>query len=137
MGDKWHNADFIPIFYPDLYYVLYWILGKYKYEELAVNPETPETCCKINYILIIHRDDSRLAPSQWETSLQSNTVSHWLGAKVELSVLMLKFVNGDVINSIKNVFSINNEMHYHFKRQSNRLHVHKCNNDNYKDKCSF
>ena len=27
--------------------------------------------------------DSRLAPSQWETSLQSNGVSHWLGANLE------------------------------------------------------
>ena len=27
--------------------------------------------------------DSRLAPSQWETSLQSNAVSHWLGANLE------------------------------------------------------
>ena len=25
-----------------------------------------------------NRADSRLAPSQWETSLQSNAVSHWL-----------------------------------------------------------
>ena len=31
-------------------------------------------------------DDSRLAPSQWETSLQSNAVSHWLGAKLESSL---------------------------------------------------
>ena len=30
-----------------------------------------------------HRDDSRLRPSQWETSLQSNTVSRWLGANLE------------------------------------------------------
>ena len=29
------------------------------------------------------RADSRLAPSQWETSLQSDTVSHWLGANLE------------------------------------------------------
>ena len=29
------------------------------------------------------RADSRLAPSQWETSLQNNTVSHWLGASLE------------------------------------------------------
>ena len=29
------------------------------------------------------RADSRLAPSQWETSLQSNAVSHWLGANLE------------------------------------------------------
>ena len=26
---------------------------------------------------------SKLAPSQWATSLQSNTVSHWLGANLE------------------------------------------------------
>ena len=30
-----------------------------------------------------NRADSRLAPSQWETSLQSNAVSHWLGANLE------------------------------------------------------
>ena len=29
------------------------------------------------------RADSRFAPSQWVTSLQSNTVSHWLGASLE------------------------------------------------------
>ena len=29
------------------------------------------------------RADVRLAPSQWETSLQSNAVSHWLGASPE------------------------------------------------------
>ena len=34
------------------------------------------TCC-------IPRADSRFAPSQWETSLQSNAVSHWLGANLE------------------------------------------------------
>ena len=33
---------------------------------------------------VIHfRADSRLAPSQWETSLQSNAVSHWLDADLE------------------------------------------------------
>ena len=34
---------------------------------------------------VIHniRADSSLAPSQWETSLQSNIVSHWLGANLE------------------------------------------------------
>ena len=30
----------------------------------------------------IHRADSRLAPSQWETSLLCNDVSHWLGANL-------------------------------------------------------
>ena len=32
--------------------------------------------------------DSRLAPSQWETSLQSNAVSHWLGANLESALHM-------------------------------------------------
>ena len=33
---------------------------------------------------VVYRADSRLAPtSQWETSLQSNTVSYWLGANLE------------------------------------------------------
>ena len=27
-----------------------------------------------------HRADSRFSPCQWETSLQSNTIFHWLGA---------------------------------------------------------
>ena len=34
------------------------------------------------------RADSRFAPSQWETSLQSNAVSHWLGANLESALLM-------------------------------------------------
>ena len=34
-----------------------------------------------------HRDDSRLAFSQWETALQSNAVSHWLGANLESALI--------------------------------------------------
>ena len=30
-----------------------------------------------------YRVDSMIAPSQWKTSLQSNAVSHWLGANLE------------------------------------------------------
>ena len=37
------------------------------------------------------RADCRLVPSQWETSLQSNAVSHWLGANLE-SVLQLPWL---------------------------------------------
>ena len=42
------------------------------------------------------RADSRLSPSQWETSLQSNAVSRWLAAKLESSpgfTLLLKDVS--------------------------------------------
>ena len=31
--------------------------------------------------------DSRFVPSQWETSLQSNTISHWLGANLESALM--------------------------------------------------
>ena len=37
-----------------------------------------------------YRADSRLAPSQWETSLQSNAVSHWLGANLESALQYIK-----------------------------------------------
>ena len=38
-----------------------------------------ESDCKIHH----HRVDSRLAPNQWEKPLQSNAVSHWLGANLK------------------------------------------------------
>ena len=38
------------------------------------------------------RADSRLAPSQWEMLLQSNAVSHWLGANLE-SALTISVVH--------------------------------------------
>ena len=34
------------------------------------------------------RADSRFPPSQWETSLQSNAVSHWLGANLESALFL-------------------------------------------------
>ena len=36
--------------------------------------------------------DSRLVPSQWETSLQSNAVSHWLGANLESALHTILFM---------------------------------------------
>ena len=45
----------------------------------------------------ISRVDSRLAPSQWETSLQSNAVSHWLGANLESA---LSFVAAAWLNHL-------------------------------------
>ena len=39
--------------------------------------------------LAIFKADSRLAPSQWETPLQSNALSHWLGANLESALISL------------------------------------------------
>ena len=38
--------------------------------------------------------DSRLAPSQWETSLQSNAVSHWLGANLDSTLKLSWMMTG-------------------------------------------
>ena len=38
----------------------------------------------------LYRADSRFASSQWEMSLQSNSVSHWLGANLESALLYLE-----------------------------------------------
>ena len=58
------------------------------------------------------RADSRLAPSQWGTSLQSNDVSHWIAANLEwdlqshsrwyknLIILKLAFVQSDIWNLV-------------------------------------
>ena len=46
------------------------------------------------WLLMLHcRADSRLAPSPWETSLQSNAVSHWLGANLESALHCEQIVN--------------------------------------------
>ena len=34
------------------------------------------------------RADSRFVPIQWETSLQNNTISHWLGANLESALYL-------------------------------------------------
>ena len=39
------------------------------------------------------RADSRLAPSQWEMSLQSNAISHWLGANLESALYVHRWVH--------------------------------------------
>ena len=51
--------------------------------------EIPWSSCGITVIYVIlyacniGRADPRFVPSQWETSLQSNATSHWLGANIE------------------------------------------------------
>ena len=41
--------------------------------------------------MTIIRDDSRLAPSQWETLLQSKAVSHWLAANLKSALIVIKW----------------------------------------------
>ena len=46
-----------------------------------------KSCLVCTWSSLLHKADSRLAPSQWETSLQSNAVSHWLGANLGSALL--------------------------------------------------
>ena len=52
--------------------------------------------------ILSFRADCRLAPSQWEMSLQSNAISHWLGANLESAPsfqvnITLKWMSKDLI----------------------------------------
>ena len=42
-------------------------------------------------LVVFIRADFRFAHNQWETSLQSNAVSHWLGANLESALFMYIF----------------------------------------------
>ena len=44
---------------------------------------------RVTWQVWLHRAHPRLAPSQWEMSLQSNSISHWLGAKLESALLQI------------------------------------------------
>ena len=56
------------------YFFLIFIFGE---------PLSWKTHTHICWLQNIHRADSRFVPSQWETSLLCNHVSHWLGANLE------------------------------------------------------
>ena len=51
------------------------------------------------------RADSRFVPSQWETALLCNDVSHWLGTSLESDVEMLlcQFLNAQFVLKISNM----------------------------------
>ena len=53
----------------------------------------------------MYRDDSRFAPIQWETSLQSNAISHWMGTNLESTLYVYNEIWGLIIN-----FSTNHAM---------------------------
>ena len=48
----------------------------------------------------IFRADSRFAPSQWETALLCNDVSHWLGANLEPALGRLSTLSCNIANLI-------------------------------------
>ena len=61
------------------------------------------------------RADSRPAPSQWETALQSNPVSRWLGANLES---FLKIMYSSLIST-----HCENGVRTHFAQTSNKINL--------------
>ena len=59
-------------------------------------------CANFHHVHDCCRADSRLAPSQWETSLQNNAVSHWLGASLESTLCCMHaiLISPDSINHL-------------------------------------
>ena len=50
----------------------------------------------------MHRADSRFVPSQYEMSLQSNAISHWLGTNLESALMQdtdITFTEGAVLST--------------------------------------
>ena len=62
------------------------------YDEIR-RPGHHGTCTRGGIInQLIYSVDSRFAPSQWQTALQSNDVSYWLGANLESALNILIYV---------------------------------------------
>ena len=61
--------------------------------------------------------DSRFAPSQWETSLQSNAVSHWLGPNLESALTLVKNEQPLVSQLCIRRLSIQSHRTYNFTEQ--------------------
>ena len=70
------------------------------------------------------RADSRFAPSQWETSLQSNAVSHWLGASLE-SALTLQWHHNerDGVSNHQPQDCLLNRLFRHRSKKTSKLRV--------------
>ena len=56
-------------------------------------------CLSTPWSVLISRANSMFVPSQWEMSVQSNAVSHWLGANLESALLLVKQKRTAVLRS--------------------------------------
>ena len=58
------------------------------------------------YKIHTNSSSSRLAPNQWETSLQSNAVSHWLGTNLEPALYESIYSNLNITSVVVSVLAI-------------------------------
>ena len=81
------------------------------YERFVHSDQQPEQSWKGGKMYV--RADSRLAPNQWETSLQSNAVSHWLGVNLESALYVVQGPNPLVLEGVAVIFQkYNFQTHY-------------------------
>ena len=83
-----NHTDFMLFFrkiFPMLYFMRkkYWSVIDTQKDPICFAWYSQSDCGKFPRVVHVFKTDSMLAPSQWETSLQSNAVSHWLGANLE------------------------------------------------------
>ena len=71
-----------------------------------------------------HRYDSRLAPSQWETALQSNAVSHWLGTNLESAVVSTRHELTETMLAPTSVYHASSFVRLATWNIHEQLHVH-------------
>ena len=64
------------------------------------------------------RADSRFAPNQWETSLQGNVVSHWLGASLESALQLLLWATVEFIQAYYTLHLFSAAMNIHVRELS-------------------
>ena len=82
----------VPLNYWDLSHLTLWALGKQKIYICIYVSIVDTGMMQVVKICLngtwwpVQRPDSRFAPSQWETLLQCNAVSHWLGANLEFAL---------------------------------------------------
>ena len=63
-----------------------------------------------------HMADSRLTPSQWETALHCNDVSHWLGASLESALISWCVVNSQqctILNKLRIIYFMMTPIKYY------------------------
>ena len=61
-----------------------WLLFHIDFSLMSYHIYFPMNSVSVN---VIRRVDSRFAPSQWETALFCNDVSHWLGTNLESALI--------------------------------------------------
>ena len=86
----WYWPSYPGIFWFQLQGFIYWwlclpVFSACRHDTLV--PRFDSKVCVVSWLIYCNRADTRFPPSQWEMALQSNAISHWLGANLESALL--------------------------------------------------